>query len=177
MMKGYVKTITAGIGLAMAMSLGTVQFAAAEQVTEFTTSGILPDAGSPASVYALPSFMPGTYVAQLTDLQFPASFEWLRMGISKAGFGLVDSVILTGGAATGGFTFDVLPNADYFLGIVGVAGVYAPVAGLPEIRLSSYAANISLVPIPAAALLMSSALVGLVVVARRRRSGDEETGA
>lgn len=173
-MRNSIRKILSGLALTGVISLAAVQTASAATVTEFVTSGSFSGAFG-SNLQQLPEFAPGSYRAQLTDLQFPVEFDFLKMSISTLGTGEIDSVALTGGTVAGEFLFNVLPNSTYFLGVVGVPGIFAPVPGLPQIQIGSYAVSISLVPIPAAALLMSSALAGLVVVARRRRRPDDES--
>ena len=154
-------------GLVAGQTSTPVQAAA---VSEFATTGVL-SAPVGFDLAPLPELVPGPYVATLTDLEFPAPFDLLAMGVSS-GDGLEGLVFLNGGGpASASFTFDAVSGSEYFLGVVGVPGTFNPGAGLPSIQLGSYSVSISAVPIPAAVLLMGSALLGLVLLVRRQEPG------
>lgn len=125
----------------------------------------------------------GPYLAILTDFEFPAPLK--RSGL-----------IITTGTETMGtlfgpgyFSFDAEPGT-YYLGFFALAGngrghgsghegprgrdgwpFPPPGHGLGSLKLGQFGVQVSLVPVPAAAWLLGSGLLGLIAVARRRRPG------
>lgn len=171
-MKGSLARMAVAIAIMSTLSFTGMRSAGAAAVTEFETSGFF-SGPLDFSVQKLPEFVPGAYRASLIDLQFPAPFDAIAMGISSDQ-GLLGIVALNDGMTSGSFAFDVLPDTEYFLGIIGFPGTFAPGPGLPEVQLGSFSASVSAVPIPAAIVMMGSALFGLVVVMRRRGDVDED---
>lgn len=97
----------------------------------------------------------GTYQVSLTDFEFPKPLLALGLNITSAteSFGSL--------METGAFTFDADPG-KYFVSFFGKAkhlGQYGIEIGL---------VNTSAVPVPGAALLFGSGLLGLAGAARRR---------
>jgi hypothetical protein len=98
----------------------------------------------------------GTYKARLVDFNLPSSFETLKLILVDADkLTLVDTLDAAGGASS--FLFNALAGDNFGVAIAANAG------GILD--LGSFGASVSLVPIPAAALLFGSALLLLV---RRR---------
>ena len=106
----------------------------------------------------------GTYLVQLTDFNFPAPFADLGLSVST-GTDLLGSV-----DGSGSFQIDVQPG-NYFLSVFGVPD--------PTRMFSQYGIKVSLLdangtkpvvstPIPPAALLFGSGLIGLAGITRKR---------
>ena len=96
----------------------------------------------------------GTYMATLTDFEFPVPMTATGMSVTTATDSLGSLLV------PGSFNFDATPG-NYFVSFFGFADVSAP-------QLGQYGIEISLVPIPAAVWLFGSGLLGLVGIARRR---------
>ena len=97
----------------------------------------------------------GTYKATLTDFSFPAPMVNSGMNVTTA-TDLLGSI-----TAPGSFMFNATPGS-YFVSFFGIADVST------SLQLGQYGIDISQVPVPAAAWLFGSGLIGLVVVARRK---------
>jgi len=105
----------------------------------------------------------GTYQVTLTDFQFPDPLMALGIDITSAteSFG---SLI-----GPGSFTFEADPG-EYYLSLFGKAadlGQYGIQVARYDILISE-PGNVSAVPVPAAAWLFGSGLVGLAGIIRRR---------
>ena len=96
----------------------------------------------------------GSYMATLTDFEFPAPMMATGMSVTTA------TDMLGNLLAPGSFTFDAMPGS-YFVSFFGFADTSAP-------QLGQYGIEISQVPVPAAVWLLGSGLIGLVGVARRK---------
>ena len=94
----------------------------------------------------------GIYEVELVDFEFPAAFDILALGIVQ------DLMPLGIGFGTGSFTFDVSTPGmltAHLAALPGAGGV------------GTYAFQITAIPLPPAAMLLFSGLIGLVLVARR----------
>ena len=100
-------------------------------------------------------FEAGSYLATLTDFEFPVPMIATGMSVTTATESLGSLL------APGSFTFDAMPG-NYFVSFFGFADVSAP-------ELGQYGIEISQVPVPAAVWLFGSGLIGFVGVARRRK--------
>ena len=100
---------------------------------------------------------PGTYKVQLADYEFPAPFDILTVSIAEE-VTPQDIRMLGFGFGTGSFTFDVTTPGKLFANLVA-----NPLQG----KVGSYALRITAVPIPPAAALFFSGLIGLAMVGRR----------
>jgi hypothetical protein len=104
---------------------------------------------------------PGTYLATLTDFEFPAPMTDTGMSLTTA-TDLLGSLM-----APGTFTFDATPG-DYYVSFFGFAD------SSTSTRLGQYGIEISLqtspVPVPAAIWLFASGLIGLIGISRRKVS-------
>ena len=98
----------------------------------------------------------GTYMATLTDFEFPVPMIATGMSVTTATESLGSLL------APGSFNFEVTPG-DYFVSFFGFADVSAP-------ELGQYGIEISQIPVPAAVWLFGSGLLGLVGIARRRKA-------
>jgi hypothetical protein len=98
----------------------------------------------------------GSYLATLTDFEFPVPMVATGMSVTTA-TDLLGSLL-----APGSFTFDVMPGS-YFVSFFGFADTSAP-------QLGQYGIEISQVPVPAAIWLFGSGLLGLVGIARRKKA-------
>jgi hypothetical protein len=95
----------------------------------------------------------GTYTSTLTDFNFPAPMVGIGMDVTTA-TDLLGSLL-----APGSFTFNATPG-KYFVSFFGLADTSTPS------QLGQFGIEISQVPVPAAAWLFVSGLLGLVVLAR-----------
>ena len=98
-----------------------------------------------------------TFRATLTDFEFPAPMIDTGMSVTTATdlLGKLD--------APGSFTFDFVPGESYFVSFYGFADVSVP-------QLGQYGIEISQVPVPAAAWLFCSGLIGLIGITRRKKA-------
>jgi len=96
----------------------------------------------------------GTYIAILTDFEFPEPMDQSGMAVTTA------TELLGSLNAPGSFTFDATPG-EYFVSFFGEAGA--------STSYGMYGIEISQVPVPAAVWLFGSGLIGFVGVARRRK--------
>ena len=107
----------------------------------------------------------GLYKATLTDFNFPAPMTDTGMNITTT----TDS--LGSLMAPGSFMFNAMPGT-YFVSFFGFADTHTPAQHghcfHPKTQLGMYGIDISAVPVPAAAWLFGSGLIGLAAVARRK---------
>ena len=96
----------------------------------------------------------GTYIATLTDFEFPEPMDQSGMAVTTA------TELLGSLNAPGSFTFEATPG-EYFVSFFGEAGA--------STSYGMYGIEISQVPVPAAVWLFGSGLIGFVGVARRRK--------
>ena len=95
----------------------------------------------------------GTYIATLTDFEFPEPMDQSGMAVTTA------TELLGSLNAPGSFTFDATPG-EYFVSFFGEAGA--------STSYVMYGIEISQVPLPAAVWLFGSGLLGLIGIARRK---------
>ena len=101
-------------------------------------------------------FDAGSYMATLTDFEFPVPMTATGMSVTTA-TDLLGSLL-----APGSFNFDATPG-NYFVSFFGFADVSAP-------QLGQYGIEISQVSIPAAVWLFGSGLLGFIGITRRRKT-------
>lgn len=94
----------------------------------------------------------GAYRVELVDFEYPAVFDILSLGITQ------DLMPLGMRFGTGSFTFDVTTPGTLQAHLAAVPG--SGEEGLYGLRIRA-------VPLPQAAMLFFSGLIGVVVVARR----------
>lgn len=94
----------------------------------------------------------GTYEAKLVDFEYTSAFDILSLNITQ------DDTVLGFGFDTGTFIFNVLTPGTLMAHLVA-----NPKAG----EKGLYALQIKAIPVPPAALLFISGLVGIVTVSRR----------
>ncbi len=115
----------------------------------------------------------GVYIATLTDFNFPAPMIDTGMNVTTT----TDS--LGSLMAPGSFKFNAMPGT-YFVSFFGFADTLTPAQHrrcfLPKTQLGMYGIDISAVPVPAAAWLFGSGLIGLAVVARRKTQQKSRNG-
>ena len=119
----------------------------------------------------------GVYIATLTDFNFPVPMIDTGMNVTTT----TDS--LGSLMAPGSFKFNAMPGTYFvsFFGTAGTADIFTPRQSKgcfsrkshhrcspPKTQLGMYGIDISAVPVPAAAWLFGSGLIGLAVVARRK---------
>jgi hypothetical protein len=126
-----------------------------EKVSFLSGSGYFTDSFSVATG--------GTYQVTLTDFEFPNP-------LAETGLNITSTTESFGSLfGTGSFTFDADPG-DYYLSFFG----RAPELGQYGIEIAQFAieisqpGNVSTVPVPAAAWLFGSGLLGLTGLVRRR---------
>ena len=115
----------------------------------------------------------GLYKATLTDFNFPVPMIDTGMNVTTT----TDS--LGSLMAPGSFMFNTMPGT-YFVSFFGFADTLTP-AQLrhcfhPKTQLGMYGIDVSAVPVPAAAWLFGSGLIGLAVVARRKTQQKSSNG-
>lgn len=100
---------------------------------------------------------PGIYEATLVDYELPVAFDILTLGIIQE---IAPQVFVPLGYAIGtsSFTFDITSPGTILANLVAHPGTGG--AG-------TYGLQIKAIPIPPAAMLFLSGLIGLVLVARR----------
>jgi len=96
----------------------------------------------------------GTYKAELVDFEYPDAFDILSLGITQ------DLTPLGFRFDTGSFTFNVLTPGTLLAHLAAIPG--ASGTGI-------YSLQIMAIPIPDAAALLISGLIGLVIVGRSER--------
>jgi hypothetical protein len=100
----------------------------------------------------------GSYMATLTDFEFPVAMIDTGMNVTTATESLGSLL------APGSFTFDAAPG-EYFVSFFGFADTFTSTQlGQYGIEIS----QVSAVPVPAAVWLFGSGLLGLIGVARRK---------
>ena len=99
----------------------------------------------------------GSYMATLTDFNFPAPMVGTGMSVTTA------TDMLGSLMAPGSFNFNATPG-KYFVSFFGNADTHKCS------RLGQYGIEISQVPVPATALLFVSGLLGLIGIARRKNA-------
>ena len=119
----------------------------------------------------------GVYKATLTDFNFPVPMIDTGMNVTTT----TDS--LGSLMAPGSFKFNATPGTYFvsFFGTAGTADIFSPTqfegcfsekshhcCFPPKTQLGMYGIDISAVPVPAAAWLFGSGLIGLAFVARRK---------
>ena len=102
-------------------------------------------------------FDAGSYIATLTDFEFPVPMIETGMNVTIAKE-LLGSIL-----APGSFTFDATPG-EYFVSFFGFADAST------SSQLGQYGIEISQVPVPAAAWLFGSGLVALIGLSRRKKA-------
>ena len=103
-------------------------------------------------------FEAGSYMATLTDFEFPLPMIATGMSVTTATESLGSLLV------PGAFTFDAAPG-NYFVSFFGFATLSVPQLGQYGIEISQVS---SPVPVPAAVWLFGSGLIGLVGMTRRR---------
>ncbi len=101
------------------------------------------------------------YRAILTDFEFPEPMAQSGMAVTTA------TELLGSLNAPGSFTFNATPG-QYFVSFFGEAGA--------STSYGMYGIEISQVPLPAAAWLFGSGLIGLAAVARRKTQQKSRNG-
>ena len=102
-------------------------------------------------------FDAGSYIATLTDFEFPVPMIETGMNVTIA------KELLGRILAPGSFTFDATPG-EYFVSFFGFADAST------SSQLGQYGIEISQVPVPAAAWLFGSGLVALIGLSRRKKA-------
>ena len=107
----------------------------------------------------------GVYIATLTDFNFPDPMIDTGMNVTTT----TDS--LGSLMAPGSFKFNAMPGT-YFVSFFGTADILTPSQLKrrfpPKTQFGMYGIDISAVPVPAAAWLFGSGLIGIAFVARRK---------
>ncbi len=98
---------------------------------------------------------PLVYKVTLTDMEFPAAFDFLGVAITTSTD--IIAQLLTPGTTT----FDVEFGTTYFANVLGIAAT-PPGTGLFGIKIEP-------VPIPSSLILLGSNVLGLVLLRRRVR--------
>jgi hypothetical protein len=97
----------------------------------------------------------GSYTSTLTDFNFPAPMVDIGMDVTTA-TDLLGSLL-----TPGSFNFNATPG-KYFVSFFGIADTST------SSQLGQFGIEISQVPVPAAAWLFVSGLMGLIVIARHK---------
>ena len=104
-------------------------------------------------------FDSGTYIATLTDFEFPLAMISTGMSVTTA-TDLKGSLM-----APGSFLFEATQGEAYFVSFFGFAGTST---FLPP--LGQYGIEISQVPVPSAVWLFGTGLIGFVGLSRRKKA-------
>ena len=99
----------------------------------------------------------GSYMATLTDFDFPAPMIGTGMSVTTA------TDVLGSLMAPGSFNFNATPG-KYFVSFFGLADVST------VSQLGQYGIEISQIPVPAAVWLFASGLLGLSLISRRQQA-------
>lgn len=139
-----------GAGLAQASTVAYQKVELFKGETFFTETFEIVDAGS--------------YLATLTDFEFPTPLEETGMSITTT------TEMLGNLVAPGSFTFEATPG-EYFISFFGFADTTS------STMLGQYGIDVSMteipeIPVPAAVWLFGSGLIGLVGIARRKQSNS-----
>ena len=137
-----------GAGLAQASTVAYEKVELFSGETIFTESFEITEAGS--------------YLATLTDFEFPSAMEETGMNITTASE-MPGSLL-----APGSFTFEATPG-DYFLSFFGFADASSSTM-LGQYGIEVRMTEMPEIPIPAAVWLFGSGLLGLIGIARRRKA-------
>lgn len=105
----------------------------------------------------------GTYSLTLTDFEFPEALSSLGASITSA-TDMVGSMLLGEQGSRETLIFEIHQPDTYYLSVFGIAGSTYNL-GMYGVELSQV--SVSAVPLPAAAYLFFSGLMGLVFVGRR----------
>jgi hypothetical protein len=103
----------------------------------------------------------GSYLATLTDFEFPMSMIETGMDVTTATSTLG---MLMG---PGSFIFNAMPG-NYYVSFYGFADVFSD--KLPDTQLGQYGIEISQIPVPPAAWLFCSGLLGMIAISRRKKA-------
>lgn len=104
-------------------------------------------------------FDSGTYIATLTDFEFPLAMISTGMSVTTA-TDLKGSLM-----APGSFLFEATQGEAYFVSFFGFADT---TTSLPP--LGQYGIEISQVPVPSAVWLFGTGLIGFVGLSRRKKA-------
>jgi hypothetical protein len=103
----------------------------------------------------------GSYLATLTDFGFPVPMVATGMDVTTS------TDLLGKLTAPGSFIFDATPG-NYFVSFFGFADVFSD--KLPDTRLGQYGIEITQIPVPPAAWLFGSGLLGMIAISRRKKA-------
>jgi hypothetical protein len=110
----------------------------------------------------------GTYEAFLTDLKYPVAFDKLFLGIAEKPGDITLPLIPIGFRyGEGSLIFNVSTPGNFVAQFMGLPGT-VDLSGTA--RVGTYTLQIKAIPIPPAAMLLFSGLMGLVLVGRRTNS-------
>ena len=112
--------------------------------------------------FSVLSAEPMTFRVTLTDFEFPAPMIETGVNLTTATESLGSLM------APGSFTFDYVPG-DRAIGEYSVS-FYGFADASTSSQLGQYGIDISQVPVPAAAWLFGSGLIGLIGIARRKKA-------
>jgi len=119
--------------------------------------------GVKTSVESFSDLDKGTYSLTLTNFEFPEALSSLGASITSA-TDMVGSLLLDEQNSSETLIFEIVQPDTYYLSVFGIAGSTYNL-GMYGVELSQI--GVSAVPLPAAAYLFFSGLVGLVFVGRR----------
>jgi len=118
--------------------------------------------GADTSVTTLAGMDSGSYTLSLTDFEFPEALDYLGVSITTA-TDLVGQLLLGNDEVSNTMSFLIDSPDTYYLSVFGMAGSAYNV-GMYGIELSKV--GVSAVPLPPAAFLFFTGLIGLIFVGR-----------
>jgi hypothetical protein len=118
--------------------------------------------GVKTSIHSFSNLDMGTYSLTLTDFEFPDALNALGASFTTA-TAMVGSVLLGEESSSETLTFEIDQPDTYYLSVFGIAGSTYNL-GMYGLELSQI--GVSAVPLPTAAYLFFSGLMGLIFVRR-----------
>jgi len=120
--------------------------------------------GMETSIQSFSELDTGLYSLTLTDFEFPEALSFLGANFSNS-TEVVGSLLLGGQSNSESLIFEIDQPDTYYLSVVGIAG--------RAYNLGMYGVELAAVPLPPAAYLFFSGLVGVVLVGRRERARSQ----
>jgi len=120
--------------------------------------------GTETSIQSFSDLDEGLYKLRLTDFEFPEAFGFLGATFSSS-TDVVGSLLLGEHNSSASLVFEIDQPDTYYLAVAGIAG--------SAYNLGMYGVELAAVPLPPAAYLFFSGLMGVVLVGRRARERSQ----